>query len=319
MEITPAYDHDFPEMIALLKRSLGEDKIPITEHTIRWKHFQNPFGQSAFVLAREQGAIIGLRAFMRWTWQTQTETIHAVRAVDTATDPAHQGKGIFKTLTMNAVEACTREGVSFVFNSPNEKSRPGYLKMGWKITGKMPLHMGIGSLLPVKYQEARLQEQMHMLGAAPDFSGLDPAWVFPPDPVFFQTPLSTQYLNWRYRDCPIFNYHALVDPGLFGIVFGFRPRKGFIELRICEAWTHSAAGVSASRASLKQLLRTVRPMFVTCAPTPTWAGGQQRPFGLPGPFLMGPITTLRPLAMQNLPTFEKFSGWKPSIGSMELF
>ena len=31
------------------------------------------------------------------------------------------------------------EGVDFVFNTPNDKSRPGYLKMGWEEVGRVPI------------------------------------------------------------------------------------------------------------------------------------------------------------------------------------
>ena len=65
-------------------------------------------------------------------------TLHAVRAVDTATHPDHQGRGLFTALTMHALEACRAEGVAFVFNTPNAQSRPGYLKMGWREVGRPP-------------------------------------------------------------------------------------------------------------------------------------------------------------------------------------
>ena len=53
--------------------------------------------------------------------------------------PAHQGRGIFRRLTMTAVEELTAEGVDFVFNTPNDNSRPGYLRMGWSTVGRLPL------------------------------------------------------------------------------------------------------------------------------------------------------------------------------------
>ena len=36
-----------------------------------------------------------------------------------------------------ASRSCAREGVDFVFNTPNDQSRPGYLKMGWQLVGKL--------------------------------------------------------------------------------------------------------------------------------------------------------------------------------------
>ncbi len=67
------------------------------------------------------------------------ETLRAVRAVDTATHPDHQGKGIFTKLTLGAIPDLDDDGVDLIFNTPNDKSRPGYLKMGWSEVGRVPV------------------------------------------------------------------------------------------------------------------------------------------------------------------------------------
>ena len=60
-------------------------------------------------------------------------------AVDTATDPEHHGRGIFRALTTQGVERLADDGVAWVFNTPNDASRPGYLKMGWTAIGALPV------------------------------------------------------------------------------------------------------------------------------------------------------------------------------------
>ena len=147
MQISEAVTGDLPQMISLLKASLGEKLMPKSEAFFLWKHEKNPFGRSKILVAKENDSIIGLRAFMHWKWVSQQEIVSAVRAVDTATDPAWQGKGIFKKLTLQAVEECKNEGVDMVFNSPNPVSMQGYLKMGWEIAGRMPVYLGAGSIV----------------------------------------------------------------------------------------------------------------------------------------------------------------------------
>ena len=49
----------------------------------------------------------------------------AVRAVDTATHPDFQRRGIFRNLTTTALDELAASGVDFIFNTPNDKSRPG--------------------------------------------------------------------------------------------------------------------------------------------------------------------------------------------------
>ena len=57
-----------------------------------------PFGESKILIAEQDSKIIGIRAFMYWNWVNCEEEVIAVRAVDTATDPMHQGKGILANL-----------------------------------------------------------------------------------------------------------------------------------------------------------------------------------------------------------------------------
>ncbi|HSK35314.1 MAG TPA: GNAT family N-acetyltransferase, partial [Actinomycetota bacterium] len=105
----------------------------------RWKHQDNPFGRSLLLLAEADGRIVGLRAFMRWRFVADGRDYPAVRAVDTATHPDYQGRGIFSLLTRQALHELRADGVAFVFNTPNDRSRPGYLKMGWQLVERLPV------------------------------------------------------------------------------------------------------------------------------------------------------------------------------------
>ena len=75
----------------------------------------------------------------------RASTLRAVRAVDTATHPDHQGKGIFTKLTLGAIPDLRDDGVDAIFNTPNDKSRPGYLKMGWSQVGRVPVGVRVAS------------------------------------------------------------------------------------------------------------------------------------------------------------------------------
>ena len=132
---------DLTEIVNLLKQSLGESLIPKSENFWRWKHVENPFGQSPVLVAEENNKLIGVRAFMLWQWQLNGKTLKAARAVDTATHPNHQGKGIFKKLTLQLIEDCKQNHVDFIFNTPNKNSMPGYLKMGWIKAGRLPMRL----------------------------------------------------------------------------------------------------------------------------------------------------------------------------------
>lgn len=308
-----------PEIISLLKESLGESLIPKSEAYFEWKHEKNPFGHSTILLAKENGKIIGIRVFMKWQWESSTLKINAVRAVDTATKPEYQGKGIFKKLNLQAIEESFLEKVQFVFNTPNRHTYNGNLKMGWFSTGKMPLMIGVGSLIPQFYTERMADIVYEQYNTKNVFEELCQSWEVNSDTKLFHTPINKQFLKWRYNDCPVANYGTIIQTGKFGIVFRIKKINCFIELRICEIWTENDEMANEAIKSFRNLIKKIRPIMVSCAPSPLFVGGKKKLPGLFGPIKKGPITTLRPITMDKLEPFEQFYQWRPSIGSMELF
>ncbi|MGZ6956855.1 MAG: GNAT family N-acetyltransferase, partial [Acidimicrobiia bacterium] len=133
-----AEESDRAEILELLRRSLGREVDARYEQLFAWKHVENAFGPSPAWVACDGERIAGFRTLMRWEFADGREVRRAVRAVDTATHPDYQGRGIFTGLTLHAIDELRTEGVDFVFNTPNDQSRPGYLKMGWKVVGRLP-------------------------------------------------------------------------------------------------------------------------------------------------------------------------------------
>ena len=132
IEIRPATPEDRPAILALLTKSLGWHDDPRYQALFEWKHDENPFGPSPMWVACDGDRVVALRVFMRWQFRRGDEILRAVRAVDTATDPDYQGKGLFTALTLHGLDELRADGVDFVFNTPNAQSLPGYLKMGWQ-------------------------------------------------------------------------------------------------------------------------------------------------------------------------------------------
>jgi glycosyltransferase involved in cell wall biosynthesis/GNAT superfamily N-acetyltransferase len=138
-ELRPITDDDESAVIRLLEQSLGWAGDHRSRELFRWKHLDNPFGRSpGWVAVHDRDGVVGVRLFMRWRFRRGSNTIDAVRAVDTATHPDHQRHGLFTALTLSALDTCGAEGVAWVFNTPNDQSRPGYLQMGWREIGRLP-------------------------------------------------------------------------------------------------------------------------------------------------------------------------------------
>ena len=140
LEVRSAHPEDEAAVIELLRASLGWRPGDPNEEFFRWKHRDNPFGESPAWVALHQGRVVGYRTFLRWEFvDLEGRVVRGVRAVDTATDPAYQGRGIFRTLTLRGVAELTLAGDALVFNTPNDQSRPGYLKMGWSLARRLPV------------------------------------------------------------------------------------------------------------------------------------------------------------------------------------
>lgn len=118
------------DVLKLFKTSLnnigGEDWF-------QWKHMDNPFGVSYGFVAIENEQIIGARFFMQWEFLSGGEVLKAIRPVDTVTHPSSRGKGVFTKLTLHGLDKLNSAAYSLIFNTPNNSSLPGYLKMGWKL------------------------------------------------------------------------------------------------------------------------------------------------------------------------------------------
>ncbi len=149
LTIRSATPQDRPAMLELCRAALGWGDDPRFDELFSWKHDDNPFGPSYGWVAVDGDRVVGVRMFMRWQFERYGETVHAVRAVDTAVHPDAQGRGLFTALTTHGLNEIEADGVAFVFNTPNTASLPGYLKMGWQELGQLQVSVhpnGLGGL-----------------------------------------------------------------------------------------------------------------------------------------------------------------------------
>lgn len=329
MEIRRAEPSDIPAIVQLLKESLGEGLMPKSETYWNWKHEHNPFGRSPVLLAQEGENIIGVRAFMCWSWLSNRQVIRAVRAVDTATHPAHQGKGIFSRLTKRLLEECKAEGIDLVFNTPNNKSLPGYLKMGWIEAGRLPITirlskpvgMALNILQAVQKQEELPEKFTTGLEYFLSHAGLGPllsSWNDTQNENIV-TAVSPGYLRWRYRDVPVARYAAGgVETGTeLESLYFYRLKRGRagIELRLTDTFFSKRADIARLKDHIMERAREHGAHYITVS-------------GLSGVNLLrfpaltqgvGPMVTIRSVKRDDLSDFKEFRKWHPQIGDLELF
>lgn len=316
MKIRKADPSDIPEIVRVLKASLG-DELPVSEEIWDFKHVTNPFGPSIVLLAEEGGKIIGVRAFMRWEWRRGGDRKYsAFRAVDTATLPEFRGKGIFKKLTLAAVEEGRIDGDDFIFNTPNDKSRPGYLKMGWSTAGRIKVSLKLpypsfsflkasGKTTEINYQT--IPEKIEKLCQTWNKRMSGKTELF--------TPKSYEYLHWRYERNPLQNYAVYADDRFY-LAANVKARKNLRELRITECLTD---GQSTSKALVKKIIKSWSRQFgiqvISFSPK-TEVPGKIRFTGSFGPQLT--VRNLN-LALEDYNSFLKMENWNYTLGDLELF
>lgn len=332
MQLRSAKQSDKAAIIELLRKSLGESTIPKSEILWNWKHEHNPFGQSYLLLAEEDNKLVGVRAFMRWEWQWRGQIYKAIRAVDTATDPAYQGRGIFKKLTLEQVAICKREGVSFVFNTPNNQSKPGYLKMGWVEQGKLPLKFKV--LRPFSMGYLRVFKGNKSIETVEHISPL-PEWGSDITSLvrkavikneYLSTHITPEYISWRYEKNPLFHYHYFTDHTDFLIISRLKKHSFGCELRLVEFFLLNPN--SDSRSLSDEAKKQVRSFCKTHKVDFISVSGQQcslyqksfQWMGIIPIRQMGPSITLRDLNMNDqFPNLLDMKNWAYSLGDLELF
>lgn len=333
--IRPAVPADRDAIRGLMKASLGEGVIPRTDAFWAWKHEINPFGPSPVLVAEADGMLVGLRAFMRWTWWAGSRAFPAVRAVDTATHPDWQGRGIFKRLTLSLRETVQAEGVSFVYNTPNDQSRPGYLKMGWSAVGRPTIW--VSPRRPVRLlaayargmyggtEESPPEVQAELAGAhflRPAVRAIADRAAGNPGATY-GTRRTSGYLEWRYASIPDFRYHAMSkgegDDGAI-VVLRTRRRGALSEIRICDVVAGPAAGARWNAVALLRGAARVADADVAIAMPGSVPDAWMAMAGyLPVP-KVGPVLTVYPLNVApGTPDPLVRSSWRLSVGDLELF
>jgi GNAT superfamily N-acetyltransferase len=328
--VRPFVDEDLPRVLGLLDASLGggpAGRRPPEFFT--WKHLDNPFGRSLLLVAEHDDRLIGLRAFLRWRLAAGDRVLTAVRAVDTATHPDFQGMGVFSRLTRAALDAMEGQ-VDLVFNTPNGKSGPGYLKLGWREVGRVPVTVRVRRplrLLTSRRARPGGPAPAPPVAAGPAAATLEDADAVAallgrePTPGGLATPRTVEYLRWRYGAAPLLGYRAVAEERggeLAGLaLFRVRPRGGLWESTVAEVL---AGGDPATARRLLRRVAAAAPVdhLTLHAPAGSPLARAARRCGyLPSPAGIRLVANPRTAGIDPDPT--RLDAWALSLGDLEVF
>ncbi len=327
-------DADLPAVVDLLERALGKAPGGVDRRALfEWKHLANPFGRSVALVAEADGVLAGVRTFMRWGLRTaEGGSVQAVRAVDTATAPEVRRRGVFSSLTRAGLERCRAETVAFVFNTPNAKSLPGYLKMGWREVARWPMWLRVRH--PARLAGAALRRDLRS-GPAVAVTGsteLVPGsamagWPGLADLLAAAMPLtglstarSPEFLRWRYAEGPL-PYHALGagDPLRAVVVGRVRSRGSLTEAVVCEALCRPDAAADLA-GLLRAFPRLAGADHAVASVGPAWPA--RRALALAGYRRLpraGMTFVVRPVKEDVAPDPLDRASWSLQLGDLELF
>lgn len=332
-------------VLALLDLTLTQSPAPRTPALFRWKHLDNPSGPSIMLVAESEGTIVGFRAFMRWRFETAVpgtaegawrtiETgglaVPAARAIDTATHPEHQRRGIFRQLTQTALPLVAAEA-RLIFNTPNHRSLPGYRTMGWQVVQRVPALVRVqrparfasrlgslrGAAAATRPRPPAGSPAAHEVLAGDELAGL--LGEVRPSPGRLTTPRDLAYLRWRYGEGSGLDYRAVVAEGGSGMaVYRVRLRGGLWEAAVSELLVPPGQGRTARRL-LRAVAAAAGADHLSCSfPAGTWASQAALRCGfLPVPG--GPTLVVKPLTEELEPDPRARRAWGLTLGDLEVF
>ncbi|WP_377272534.1 GNAT family N-acetyltransferase [Peterkaempfera sp. SMS 1(5)a] len=357
--VRPWAQADVPRVLDLLTTSLAGG--PTGERSAAffgWKHLANPFGASPGLIAETaDGRLAGVRLFLRWEYTSAGRTVRAVRPVDTATDPGFRGRGVFRRLTLGLLAEVAAD-TELVFNTPNDRSLPGYLAMGWQQGGRVPIAVrpvrpaafarGVRGVLdrraaPAPPSDAGARCPMPTAadwfaalpgprGDGEDVSGEDGG---PLAELLREraeadargsrlaTRRSPGFLRWRYGDAPGLDYRVLtVERGgeLAGVAFGRPRRRGpLTEFTLADVLVRPG-----DRATAARLLRAAARSGCDHVATHLSPGSEAGAVALRCGYLTAPRTgmTLVTRAPDGGPGPAGDAGpaaWRFALGDLEVF
>lgn len=298
---------DIPAIVRLFETCLGDEGgVPSAEFWT-WKHVSNPFGTSPVLLAWDGERLAGIRAFMKFRFESASRALTGYRAVDTATDPAYRGKGIFKTLTLQLIQhlaASAQNDSAFVFNTPNNQSLPGYLKMGWAEWGRPRVAAWPRSILT---NRASLENGFQRL------RNFDIQLIQSLSTPQLQIVKDGAYFRWRYFDIPMKGfglYEFDADSSHYHVFFHHKLRRQFSETRVCDVLKNGIPSYCFSTREWRQIWRRAPGQVVTFAVPP----GERRFLSFQA--FTPQVTFRRVLPTDNLVPFSDVAF---SLGDLELF
>ena len=106
---------------------------------LQWLHQQNLVKTSTIYYAMHNKDIAGIYTALPVLFKIGDDIKPALQSIDTLTDVAHRGKGLFPKLAKKLYADAEVDNYALVYGIPNDSSAPGFFnKLQWTSFGEIP-------------------------------------------------------------------------------------------------------------------------------------------------------------------------------------
>ena len=196
----------------------------------QWHFKKNPAGEAIIWVAEAEGEIVGHQSWIPKKLKLFSQNVIVGRSGDSRIKAEYRKQGIFTELLLKGPDSAAKKGWSFFIGLPNKNSRPGLIKIGWLDVCKVPKLINV--LQPDRVSQVIRKEGGMVIGTAvgtisklnrlrlpkrvkaisrddltiveeKKFDGsYDDFWKRVSQYLKIAIILSSDYLNWKYRDNP---------------------------------------------------------------------------------------------------------------------
>jgi GNAT superfamily N-acetyltransferase len=130
-------DTDWPAVVSTLDAAYGtsEARPAVYEH---W-NLRCPVAESGFVVAELEGRVVGVQPMLIHDWAVGGMAVRGGVLTGVVVDPGFRRRGVFSALVRASEAEAWSRGAEFIVTMPNDRSHPGFLRLGWTDLGPRSL------------------------------------------------------------------------------------------------------------------------------------------------------------------------------------
>jgi predicted N-acetyltransferase YhbS len=135
--VRPFQRDDAPGVRRVLEATYGGEATPAEVYD--WWSFGCPCASSGFMVAESNGSVVGVQPLEIFPYHDGQKSFKGGMLTGVAVHPEFRRCGIFSALVKACEQEAWRQGAAFVSTMPNDRSRPGFLKLGYTDLGRRKL------------------------------------------------------------------------------------------------------------------------------------------------------------------------------------